>query len=240
MREPPCLTCGLIGTLGILTECGQLATISTSHCKCQFTQRTKHNVLREWEGNPMPVWVWILIGVVFVGGGVVVVWFIRASKDLSRWQAEVLERGEVTAAWIVDVQPKEGLMWPIVLILLCPDPDVPDETMRDIVRRTRAVRKRKPKDPDAAYVARVTGSQSFNPGRTRLPDNFTHGYEVYSCFFDVYPEHEENLPKGSLEGESFSIKLLWDEHETILVVPPKRKSRNRERHWFSTRSPGER
>jgi len=177
----------------------------------------------------MPGWAWLLIGVALLGGGALVVWLIVAGKEFVRWRAEVLERGEITTAWIVDVQPKEGLMWPIILVLLCPDPDVPDETMRDIVRRTKAARSRKPKDPDAAHVARVTRNQSFHPGRERLPDGFTHGYEVYSFFYDLHLDDEENLPKGGLENESIPVKLLWDKHETILVVPPKRKSRGRGR-----------
>ena len=177
----------------------------------------------------MPGWVWLLIGLVFLLGVSFVVWLVLAGHKVKRWRAEVLERGELTTAWVVDVQPPEGLMWPIALILLCPDPDVPDDDMRDLVRRVRAARKRKPKDADGAEVARLTKRQLDALGRNRLPDGFTGGREVYSFFYDVSKDNEENLPAGGLDVESFPVKLLWDERLTTLVVPPPRKQRGKPR-----------
>src|SRR5690606_33884130 len=128
-------------------------------------------------------------------------------------KAEIHERGEVTTAWVVDVQPAKGLMWPIALLLICPDRDVPDEVIRDLVKRVRATRKRKPKDPDGVEVARLTRNQtSAPPGRNLLPDGFTGGREVYSFFYDVTQNDAVNLPEDGLDAESFRVKVMWDEH----------------------------
>ncbi|MBN9524139.1 hypothetical protein J0H58_37460 [bacterium] len=178
----------------------------------------------------MPVWLWIVVGIVVLLGVAVVAFFVWASKTSGRVRADILERGEDTTAWIVDVEPPEGLMWAIALVLVSPDPDVPADTMRALARRVRAVRakKRKPADRDEATVARLTKKQLDALGRERLPDGFTGGWEVYSAFMDLGPLDEENLPEDALDGESYPVRLIWDEYPTMMVVPPpKRRKKSR-------------
>ena len=183
----------------------------------------------------MPGWAWLLIGltlVACVAVGLLVVFFVYATKKARGWRREIEEGGERTTAWIIGVQPAEGLMWPIAHILLCPDPDVPDDVMRDLARRVEAVRFRKPKDPVLAEVARLTRSEhaTKTPGRQRLPDEFTGGHEVYAQYFDVgVSDDEANLPEGALDGESFDVLVIWDHETQTLVVPPRKQPGRRTR-----------
>lgn len=183
----------------------------------------------------MPGWVWLLLGlalVACVAVGLFVVFLLHASKKVQGWRREVEEFGERTTAWIIGVQPAEGLMWPIAHILLCPDPDVPDDVMRNLARRVEAVRFRKPKDPVLAEVARLTRSAhaTKTPGRQRLPDEFTGGYEVYAQYFDAGGSDDEaNLPEGALDGESFDVLVIWDHWTDTLIIPPRKKPARRRR-----------
>lgn len=183
----------------------------------------------------MPGWVWLLLGLAALGTcvavGLLVVWVTRMSKLVQGWEEEIEEFGERTNAWIIDVEPGEGLMWPIAHVLLCPDPGVPDEVMRDLARRVEAVRFRKPKDPVLAEVARLTRSAhaTKTPGRQRLPDEFTGGHEVYAQYFHIDAGHnEDNLPEGALDYESFDVLVIWD-HKTDMLLIPRKKPRRRRR-----------
>ena len=174
----------------------------------------------------MPGWAWILIVSVVVLVAIVGVWLFFNLRKLAQWKAEILEDGDLVVAWIVDVQPAEGLMWPIVLVLVSPDPDIPDDDMRALVAKVKKVRKRKPKDRDGAKVYQLTKKQIDAPGRNQLPEDFCNGLEIHSSFMDIGLDEEANLPKGGLDNEAFLVKLMWDNHPTIMVVPP-RKKRNR-------------
>ena len=182
----------------------------------------------------MPGWAWLLLGlalVACVAVGLFVAWLMHASKEVDALRDELEESGVRTTAWIIGVEPAEGLMWPIAHVLLCPDPGVPDEVMRDLARRVEAVRFRKPKDPVLAEVARLTRSAhaTKTPGRQRLPDEFTGGHEVYAQYFHIDAGHnEDNLPEGALDYESFDVLVIWD-HKTDMLLIPRKKPRRRRR-----------
>lgn len=183
----------------------------------------------------MPGWAWLLIGlalVACVAVGLFVVFLLYAEKKVQVLQDELEEFGVRTTAWIIGVEPAEGLMWPIAHVLLCPDPDVPDGVMRDLARRVEAVRFRKPKDPLLAEVARLTRSQyaTKNPGRQRLPDEFTGGHEVYAQYFHIDDGHNlDNLPEGALDGETFDVLVIWDHWTGMLLIPRRKKPGRRTR-----------
>ena len=69
----------------------------------------------------------------------------------------------------------------------------------------------------------------INQFRHRPPD----GWEVYSQYFDLWEEDEENLPDDGVGRESIPVRLLWEGEPGLLgalVVPPlkKRKAKSRD------------
>lgn len=176
----------------------------------------------------MPGWIWLVIGLVLLVVFLVVLsyWIVETSDG---WRREVLEDGERTNAWIVDYEPGEDLRSPIILVLLCPDPDIPDDFMRQMVKKVDNARTRKAKDSVTAEVARMTLSHESTSSRQRLPKKFTEGHEVYSFFYHVFSDDAMNLPEDWLNSDFISVILMWDKHETTLVVPPRRKRRKQKR-----------
>ncbi len=176
----------------------------------------------------MPGWIWLVVGLVLLVVFLIVLsyWAVVTTDG---WRKEVLEDGERTNAWIVDYEPGEDLRSPIVLVLLCPDPDIPDDVMREMVKKVDNARTRKVKNPVAAEVARMTLSHTSALGRQRLPKTFTEGHEIYAFFYEVFSDNAANLPEDWLDRDFISVILMWDKHETTLVVPPRRKTRKRKR-----------
>ena len=173
----------------------------------------------------MPGWIWLVVGLVLLAG----VFSYWAVVTTDGWRKEVLEDGERTNAWIVDYEPGEDLRSPIVLVLLCPDPDIPDDVMREMVKKVDNARTRKVKNPVAAEVARMTLSHESTSSRQRLPKKFTEGHEIYSFFYQVFSDDVVNLPEDWLDSDYISVFLMWDKRLTTLVVPPRRKTRKRKR-----------
>ena len=173
----------------------------------------------------MPGWLWLVIGLVLL----FCVFAYYAVVTTGAWRKEVLEYGERTTAWIVDYEPGEDLMWTIALVLLCPDADISDDFMRGMVKKVDEARTRKTRDSVSAKVAQMTLSHTSALGRQRLPDKFTEGHEIYAFFFEVHDDNAANLPKDWLNEDFISVILMWDKHETTLVVPPRRKTRKRKR-----------
>ncbi len=176
----------------------------------------------------MPSCIWIVIGLILLVVFLVVLskWIVDTSDG---WRNEVLEDGERTTAWIVDYEPGEDLRSPIILVLLCPDPDIPDDFMRKMVKKIDKARTSKAKDSVTAEIARMTHSHEDLCGRQRLPEKFTEGHEIFSFFYRVESDDAVNLPEDWLDEDFISVILMWDKHETTLVVPPRRKSRKRKR-----------
>ena len=48
-------------------------------------------------------------------------------------------------------------------------------------------------------------------------------------FFEIHTDNAANLPKDWLDEDFISVILMWDKHETTLVVPPLRKIRKKKR-----------
>lgn len=176
----------------------------------------------------MPSCIWLVLGLVLLIVFLVVLskWIVDTSDG---WRKEVLEDGERTTAWIVDYEPGEDLGSPIILVLLCPDPDIPDDFMRKMVKKVDNARTRKAKDSVAAEVARLTLSHVEACGRQRLPGKFTEGHEIYAFFYRVASDDAVNLPEDWIDEDFISVFLMWDKHKTTLVVPPRRKHRKQKR-----------
>jgi hypothetical protein len=180
----------------------------------------------------MPAWAWVLVGLFGFLLVLALAWVVRIlilARGGYKMRADVLDRGEDVAAWVVDVHTDRQLGGTTVLVLLSPDPGVPDDVMRGLAARLQDLRtrRRKPADHDERRAVRQARSGDENPLRTRLPDGFTGGWEVYSHFMYLMVEDEENLPKGTLEGEWFPARVIWDEYEQYTAVPPRRKKKSR-------------
>ena len=176
----------------------------------------------------MPGWIWIVIGLVLFVVFLIVLshWIVETTDG---WRQEVRENGERTTAWIVDYEPGEGFSSPIILVLLCPDRDIPDDFMRGMVKKVENARARKTRDSVSAEVARMTLSHESACGRQRLPEKFTEGHEICAYFYQVFSDDAVNLPKDWLEEDFISVILMWGKRETTLVVPQRRKTRKRKR-----------
>ncbi len=180
----------------------------------------------------MPVWAWVLVGLFGALLMLVVVFFVWAMRWTNRVTADILDRGDDAAAWVVDVQPAEGLIGPTALVLVSPELDIPDDAMRQLVARLQELRtrRRKPATRDEREAVRLTAKEIDTPGRQRLPDGFTDGREVYSTFMTLGPDETDNLPKGALDDEWFPVRVIWDEYPTMMAVPPRRRKKKARRN----------
>ena len=119
--------------------------------------------------------------------------------------------------------PAEGLMWPIAVVLIAKDQSVSDDVMRDMVAKVRAARRSKNKTADESKVAKLTGKGSDNLGRPKLPKSFTGGLIIHSFFMDVGIIDSENLSTDWEDGEFIPLRIMWEEYESVAVVPQQKQ-----------------
>lgn len=172
----------------------------------------------------------------FLGAGIagviivlLVVFFTYSFYWMSSVSKKIHEEGVDVKGWIVRVIPAEGLMWPIAVVLIANDQSVSDEAMRDMVAKVRAARKSKNKTPDESKVAKLTGKGSDNLGRPKLPKSFTDGHIIHSFFMDVGINESENLSADWEDGEFIPLRIMWEEHETVAVVPQQKQTRMKQK-----------